>query len=150
MPDYQKSKIYKLWSPSNNLVYYGSTVQSLSQRLTEHLCNYNKNKGLSSKIVLECEDYKIELVEDFPCNNRQQLLKKEGEYIKNNECVNKNIAGRTQKEWNETEHRIQYLKKYYEKNKEHINQYYEKNKEDKKEYGKQYRLKQKELVKIPK
>ena len=93
MPDYQKAKIYKLWSPSKNLVYYGSTTQSLSQRLGGHIrtYNYNKIKNLSSFLVLECEDYKIELVEDYPCNNLRQLLIKEGEYQKNNVCINKNI-----------------------------------------------------------
>jgi hypothetical protein len=30
MPDYQNSKIYKLWSPSKNLIYYGSTVETLA------------------------------------------------------------------------------------------------------------------------
>jgi predicted GIY-YIG superfamily endonuclease len=40
MPDYQKGKIYKLWSPSKNLVYYGSTTQSISQRLADHLKNF--------------------------------------------------------------------------------------------------------------
>lgn len=125
MPNYQKAKIYKLVSPSKNLVYIGSTTQPLSQRLAEHLCNYKKDKGLNSQVVLECEDYKIELLEDFPCNNRQQLEKKEGEYIKNNECINNRIAGRTGKEW------------YYD-NQEHKKQYYESNKEKLKEYQKQY------------
>ena len=31
----------------------------------------------------------IELVENYPCNSKEELEKKEGEYIKNNECVNK-------------------------------------------------------------
>lgn len=108
MPDYQKSKIYKLWSPSKNLVYYGSTTQTLSQRLAEHLKNFktyikfNKDKTKKycySYLILECEDYKIELVEEYACNNKQQLLKKEGEYQKNNKCVNEKIAGRTDLEY---------------------------------------------------
>ena len=103
MPDYQKSKIYKLWSPSKNLVYYGSTIQSLSQRLAGHIMdkkNYDidTKKYYTSYLILECEDYKIELVEEYACNNKQQLEKKEGEYIKENECVNKRIEGRTPKE----------------------------------------------------
>jgi len=101
MPDYQKAKIYRIISPSKNLVYYGSTVQTLSQRLTDHLKKkkYNKGGQYTSYLVLDCEDYKIELVEEYPCNNKEQLFKKEGEYIKANDCVNKYIAGRTDKEW---------------------------------------------------
>ena len=106
MPDYQQGKIYKLWSPSKNLVYYGSTVQSLSQRLGGHIRDKkvviktnNKHRSCSSFLILECEDYKIELVESYPCNNLRQLLNKEGEYQKNYECVNKFVAGRTRAEY---------------------------------------------------
>ena len=105
MIDYQKGKIYKLWSPSKNLVYYGSTTKSISQRLTQHKKNckcYNNNniKGYcTSYLIIDCEDFKIELVEEYPCNNKNELLIKEGEYIKNNKCVNKVVAGRTSKQW---------------------------------------------------
>ncbi len=44
MPDYQKGKIYKLYSVSNEeLVYYGSTIQPLNVRLSRHIREYNKN-----------------------------------------------------------------------------------------------------------
>ena len=45
------------------------------------------------------DNCKIELVEDFPCDNKEQLLKREGEHIKREDCVNKMIAGRTGNEW---------------------------------------------------
>jgi|694.fasta_scaffold14676_11 hypothetical protein len=99
MPDYQKAKIYKLVSPSSNLVYYGSTTQSLSTRLAKHIFCFNNKETYkynnSAFLVIEKQDYKIELIKDFPCNNRQQLCIEEGNYIKTNECVNKCIAGRT-------------------------------------------------------
>jgi hypothetical protein len=105
MPNYENGKIYKLWSPSNNLVYYGSTTETLSQRLAKHKCGYKAYNNDNTKLyitaykILECEDYKIELVEEYACNNKQQLLKKEGEYQKNNNCVNEKIAGRTDLEY---------------------------------------------------
>jgi len=155
MPDYQQSKIYKLWSPSKNLVYYGSTVQSLAQRLTKHKCNYkrynddNTKSYLTSYLVLDCEDYKIELVEDYPCNNRQQLLKKEGEYIKNNECINNKVAGRTQAEnyQDNKEEKIKAVAEYRKNNIEKIRAYdIERNKSEERkakmrEYDKTRRLK---------
>lgn len=154
MPNYEFSKIYKIWSPSNNLVYYGSTTQTIPQRLAKHVSNYKcytkdntKTSYMTSFKILECDDYKIELVENYPCNNKQQLLKKEGEHIKNNECVNIVVAGRTKKE---------YAKIDYEKNKDRYilkaTKWYEDHKEEKKEYDKsekrkeyrkQYRLKKK-------
>jgi hypothetical protein len=132
MPDYQKSKIYKLWSPSKNLVYYGSTTETISRRLSAHLYDYNKynNNKTSSRYInsfkiLECPDYKIELVELYPCNNRQQLCKKEGEYIRENECVNHNVAGRTSKEYCiENPDKIKATqKKFYDNNTEKRNKY---------------------------
>ena len=151
MPDYQKGKIYKLYSPSKNLVYYGSTTQSISQRLADHLKNfktyikYNKDKTKKychSYLVLDCEDYKIELVEECTCNNRQQLSKKEGEYIKNNKCVNARIEGRTDQEYRQ-DNKEQIKKKnailYNKKRDIYLEQqkiYYENNKEKKLEKNK--------------
>jgi hypothetical protein len=154
MPDYQKGKIYKLWSPSKNIVYYGSTIETLSSRLSKHKYAYNaykndNNKGYCiSYLVLEYEDYKMELVEEYPCNNKSQLCKKEGEYQKNNECVNQKIAGRTKREWekdnpdkvadwwkNNPNKSKEYNKTrrqkegHKEKTKERSKEYYEKNKE---------------------
>ena len=131
MPDYQKSKIYKLWSPSKNLIYYGSTTETLSQRLAKHKCNYKAYNNDNTKLyitaykVLECEDYKLELVEEYPCNNRDQLCKKEGEYIKNNECVNKCVAGRTEKEnyQDNKEQRLTDMREYRKNNIEKIKAY---------------------------
>jgi hypothetical protein len=109
MPNFQNSKIYKLWSPSQNLVYYGSTVQPLYQRFNEHKCrykHYTENNNYCAYVtsfkIMKCADCKMELLEDYPCDNKQQLLKKEAEYVKNNECVNKEIPGRTKQEWEQT------------------------------------------------
>ena len=136
MPNYQKSKIYKLWSPSKNLVYYGSTVLSLANRLSHHKTDYKRGKINSSKLIIECEDYKMELIENYPCNNREQIMKREGEYIRNNDCVNKRIAGRNDKEYYDDNK--EKIKEYYENNKEHIKEkkkeHYENNKEKYKEY----------------
>ena len=155
MPDYQKAKIYKIWSPSNNLVYYGSTTQTLPQRLAKHLGNYKcytkdntKTSYMTSFKILEYEDYKIELVEEYPCNNKSQLLKKEGEHIKNNECVNMVVAGRNKKDYYQDniikikERKINTSKTYYENNKEEIKQkslnYHYENRDKINERHKQY------------
>lgn len=152
MVNYETGKIYKLYSPSKNIVYIGSTTQPLCKRLSKHLTDYreyNKDNNKSyytSFMVLECDDYKIELIEDYKCNNKQQLEQKEGEYIRNNICCNKNIAGRTIKEYYETnkEQIIEQHKKYNEANKEKIKeqtkQYRINNKEKLKEHRKQYYL----------
>jgi fructose-1,6-bisphosphatase len=126
MPNYQKGKIYKLYSPSSNLVYYGSTTQLLSTRLAKHIFCFNNKETYkynnSAFLVIEKQDYKMELVKHFPCNNKQQLCIEEGNYIKNNECVNKYIAGRTAEEYKE--YSKNYNKKYYELNTEYYKNYF--------------------------
>ena len=45
MKDYQKGKIYKLTVEEDpSLVYYGSTVVLLSQRMGKHRYDYNHHK----------------------------------------------------------------------------------------------------------
>ena len=109
MPDYKNGKIYKLWSPEGDDIYIGSTTISLSRRKAKHKSQNNTSKILFEKYT----DVRIELLEEYPCDNKEQLLKKEGEYIRNNNCVNRCIAGTTRKEQN---------KNYYENNKEKINE----------------------------
>jgi hypothetical protein len=105
-PNYQNAKIYRIFSPSLNLCYYGSTTQTLEARLAKHIIDYycyNKDKNkysyYSSFKVIECGDYKIELIEDIKCNNKRELERIEGRYQKENECVNMLISGRTRAEY---------------------------------------------------
>ena len=142
MGDYSKGKIYKLYRVSNkDLVYYGSTIKTLDKRLAKHISDYKINSSCTSKKVLVAGDYKMELIENFPCNSKAELERKEGEYAKNNVCVNEVIAGRTNKEWREDNKKAiaEKWKEYYEKNKEQIA-------ERKKEYVKEYRENNKEII----
>ena len=93
--DYSTSKIYRLQCSSGSF-YIGSTRNVLSKRLCEH-----KQKSITYperrvyKHILENGGWancKIVLIEAFPCANRQELVKKEDEYIRNQketpECLN--------------------------------------------------------------
>jgi len=137
MPDYQNAKIYKLWSPQGNEIYIGSTTQSLAVRKAKHKSKLN----CRSRILFQkYDDVRIELIEEYPCKNRMELNKQEGEHIRNNDCINKVIAGRTHKEYREDNK--EQIKEYRENNKEQIyerkKEYYEKNKEQIKERNKEY------------
>jgi predicted GIY-YIG superfamily endonuclease len=71
MPDYQKGKIYKLWSPQGNEIYIGSTINPLAKRLGHHKSHYN---NCNSKYLFENYDVvKIELIEEYPCNNKMEI-----------------------------------------------------------------------------
>ena len=90
MPNYQESKIYKLVCNKTDMIYYGSTTQPLYKRKAEHKKDFvnKKRRPLSSKKIIENGDYDIILVEDFPCERKEQLLSRERYYIDNNECIN--------------------------------------------------------------
>jgi len=155
MPDYQLGKIYLITSETNKLLYVGSTAQKyISNRITGHIKEYKKGSNCCSYKLLECDDYEYKLLKDFPCSNVQQLKREEGFWIlhyKNQpdyECVNKLIAGRTNKEWYEAnrdkiaEQKKEYDKKYREDIKDKIReqrkQYRENNKDKIKERQKEW------------
>lgn len=130
--NYQLAKIYKMESPSG-LIYIGSTCEpTLARRLSGHRRAFNvwkggnKNKYITSYKLFEEdeENVNIYLVENYPCNNKDELRKREGEIIKSINCVNKVIAGRSQKEWkSENKQRISDVGKIHrEKNKEKLMQ----------------------------
>ena len=146
MPDYQKTKIYQIWSPNSEKVYVGATTQSLSMRMVEH--RKPSSSTSSSKIIIDLGDAKIELLQQFPCDNKMESDKKEGEYIRKLDCVNKTIIGRTGKEWREdNKDKLTICKKEdYEKNKSHVLEqakiYRENNAEKIKEYRDKNKLEQ--------
>jgi len=137
MNGYEGGKIYRL--VCNGLVYYGSTKQSLKDRIRAHRAHYNQHlngKGhyYASFEILKLGDCKIELVEDYPCSSKKELELREKYYITSFECVNKSIPRRTTKE-------------YLEANKEKIKEYRAKNLEKLKKDKAEYNAKNKDRIK---
>jgi hypothetical protein len=160
---YSNSKIYKICSNLSNKIYIGSTTQSIQQRLSEHVGAYkthlknNNTNYVSSYEIIKFGDAFITLLEQCNFNNRQQLERKEGEYIKQNIniAVNKVIAGRTGNEYHNdnkekekqysidnAEHIAERQKNYRTNNTEHLKEYKKKydtnNAENIKENHKEY------------
>ena len=163
-----KGFIYKISHPNYDKFYIGSTRTKLSKRFNTHVFNFKKDKACVSKEILKhgYENCKIELIEEYLCNNKQELLKREGQHIRNNinNVVNLRIAGREYSEYRKEnkEKFKQYFKEYNQLKKAEISkqkkQYYNINKnrikernkkiyETKKEYYKQYREQNKEKMK---
>jgi hypothetical protein len=106
-----------------------------------------KKKITTSHIIFEEfgeENCIIELIETYPCNSKEELNAREGYWIKEINCVNKIITGRTRKEYNEDNKTkiLEYRKEYYETNRNNIlekkKEYDEKNREKILEYNKEY------------
>ena len=149
MPNYQDGKIYTIRNYTDNeMIYVGSTTETLSRRLAKHRYDCKNGKGCSLYKYIVNDDWGewyIELVQNFPCNSKEELEKREGEIIRQIGTINKCIAGRTQKEYRqENADKIkEILKKYYKENankiKEQVNKYNENNADKIKEYKKTYR-----------
>lgn len=91
MPNYQKGKIYKITSESTSMIYIGSTVKTLYHRFQGHKTEHNLQiKNISSSELLQYPDCKIELLENYPCDTKEELLEREQYYMDINRpiCVN--------------------------------------------------------------
>ena len=120
--DYKNGKIYQILNNVNDDVYVGSTTQPLCKRLYKHKADTKVRDCNIHKLIRELGEDKfyIELIESYPCNNREELRAREGYYIRERGSLNKAIAGRTRQEW--VEDNKEYDKQYHDKNKEHIHQ----------------------------
>ena len=90
------------------------------------------NKNTTSKQIIDLGDAFILLVELYPCNSKDELNRREGEFILNNECINKRVAGNTKKEYY-TQNKdiiIKKSKEYYQQIKEQYKLYYLNNAEE--------------------
>lgn len=138
MSDYSLAKIYQLRCNVTGDCYIGSTVQTLSQRMWEHVSDFkrwqnnNHKHKCSSSQIIERGDYEITLMQAFPCNNKSELHWRERYYQENTrQCINKNSAIITPEE--AKERKLQSIKKWNAANKDKISTrgkvYYQANKE---------------------
>jgi hypothetical protein len=124
MPNYQDGQIYTIRCRSDNtLIYVGSTTMTLARRIA-----YHRGRGKIDKTKFytcvnnNWDDWYIELYEVFPCENKQELCKREGEIIREIGNLNSKISGRTQSESNKLSY-----EKHKEARQEHAKIYREEN-----------------------
>jgi len=129
---YKNGKIYEITSNNTDMVYVGSCYTPLNRRLTIH----KSKKNCSSKYIIECGDYNINLIEEYSCNNNTELRIREQYWIDKYKREDKNIINEINA-YLSKEQRLESKKDYREKNREKISEY-------NKEYGKKYREKNKE------
>jgi len=119
MKNYTKSKIYLITCLLTNLKYVGATtMDSIFTRLLQHIYVYrtyaNGKRAIycTSFEIIKNNNFIIELLEECPCENQDELDAKERYYIQSIECINKNIPSRTLKEYYQD--KIDDFKDYYQ------------------------------------
>ena len=163
MPDYQKGKIYTIrCRDDETLIYVGSSIQRLSVRWGGHKRDMLKkpNRPLYKNMLDKGVDmFYIELYEEYPCNAKEQLRKREGVVIREIGTLNKVIAGRTKKE-RESDPEYKQKRKEYQQTPEYKQKHKEykqtpEYKQKQKEYDRarrstpEYKQKQKERESTP-
>lgn len=126
---FQNGRVYKIWNTIDGEIYVGSTTQPLSKRMWRH--KNDSMKAIPPQRIhkhmkdLGADNFSIELIEEFPCNNVEQLHKKEGEWVRKIATLNDRIPGRTFQEYmdeNKTK-KSDYDRQYYQDNKDKLLNY---------------------------
>jgi predicted GIY-YIG superfamily endonuclease len=133
---YEKSKIYKVQC-SDGYFYIGSSYNTLAKRLGQHKGKALRRpeQRLYKHINGDWTGVRMVLIEDYPCENKEQLTQREDEHIQKerNNPLCLNCKGSVLNVEARAEYNKAYLRDYYEKNKEQMKlkqqEYYEKNKE---------------------
>ena len=112
--DYTNGRIYKILNYIDDTCYVGATIKPLSKRMAAHWVDANNPKNQHRPLYTKMKEYGIEnfyieLLEAYPCENVEELRKREGHYIREFGTLNKRIEGRTQHE---------YYREYYQDNHE--------------------------------
>ena len=87
MNKFENGKIYKIVDNTTNVVYVGSTCKTLKQSLKghEYVHKFFKPGKYPNNVtvfkILGNNNYTIELIELYPCNNKQELNIRESKTI---------------------------------------------------------------------
>ena len=160
MTNYSKTKIYKIESHLGDKIYVGSTARDyLSQQFQGHKNAYKRwkekkdDRSMTSFILFEeygVDNCKIILIESYPCTNKDEKNAREGHFIKELNCINKFIAGRSPKEYkedNKEKFKAYFKDLYQQKREERLakQKIYDKNKKERKQKEIKEAKKEKEL-----
>ena len=120
MPDYNQTKIYKLFNESGD-TYIGSTTLPLTRRLSKHKSDAKYSSKhttcISRELFENNNNVMIELIEYFPCENKDIINMREAELILScADCINKNMPYRTAE--NKANKLQKYGMEYYLNNKD--------------------------------
>lgn len=141
MVNYKNGKLYKLTNSVNDDIYIGSTAETtLARRMTNHRKDAKTRKSYlyQQMRLIGIENFKIVLLEDYPCENKDQLRAKEDEWIQRlKPKLNQVRAYRTDEELRD--YKAQYYNEHKDKLLNQSIKYYEEHKDERLDYQAKYR-----------
>jgi group I intron endonuclease len=120
---YTKARVYKLTNDQTDDEYVGSTCNPLYKRLGQHKADSTKERCKNRPLYqlmnkIGKQNFQMVLLEEYPCENREQLRARESYYIKLLKPTLNKIDAVTN-----NEKRAQYAKDYYKENSNKIVEY---------------------------
>ena len=151
--NYQNGKIYELLCLETDERYIGSCITPLAKRLYNHK---HKSNTCASKQIIDRGNYEMALIEDYPCDNKNQLTARERFYFDLLPNINryrpmrletdKEAIAKEEREYR-TEYNLvnkekiaEYKKMYNDTHREETKRYMLVNRDRIDEYRKKYRL----------
>ena len=98
MLNYQNGKINSVRCYNDDtLIYIGSSTQSLPKRWGDHTKYFKYGNSLPfHKLIVDIKDWYIQLEEEFPCDNKEQLEKREFEIMRNISTLHRTLKYHSQ------------------------------------------------------
>jgi hypothetical protein len=153
---YKNAKIYRLVNKVDDEIYVGSTCSPLSKRLYEHkhMAKIKPNRKVYQHLNnIGWENVNVILIEEYPCENKMQLERKERQYIETLKAsLNGYIPTRRKQEWyienaeKEHEKQAKYRAENADKICEYQAKYHKENAEKISERKAKYRLEHRDAV----
>ena len=101
---YSKNINYIISSEKGKIAYIGSTTEGIETRKRGH----ESDKRCMSRKVMKYDDWKMEIIEEYPCASKKEAEAREHYWIqKTPNCVNKNLLTASVGPYSET--RIEYI-----------------------------------------
>ena len=114
---YRYGVIYKIVNSINSEIYVGSSTSDLETRMIKHRSDAKQRPEISKfyKYMNELgiDNFDIELVEEYPCESKEELRNREGEIIREIGTLNHRIENRTKQE---------YKQEWIDTNRERVNE----------------------------
>ena len=127
---YSNGVIYKISSPTTDIVYIGSSID-IDRRVSQHktLQAYadggKPHKNIRSLEITCLDDWKLELIEKYPCQTKKELETRERFWIETTpNCINHHIPTRTRCEYRMAN------EEQKEKSRQRANKYYKENRDE--------------------
>jgi hypothetical protein len=154
MSTYRTARVYKIVHDQSDIVYVGSTFNTLRDRFRKH--KYGKQTCSITKLMNEygAEHFKMILIKEYQVVDKNNLMAWEQLWINKLNCINERpcfqpLIKQQRKQYYETH--IEQKKQYYETHRKEVlekqKQYYEQTHEQILEYQKQYYEKNQEKLK---